>query len=74
MGCPVMESKLLQPKNYCPNQSRKVVDYQHENIEDSSTPRKGHQPPSNPDNPAVDAQARKDFPRLLKHGYRSARS
>jgi hypothetical protein len=33
-----MKSKLLQKKSYGVNQSREVVDGQHENIEDSSRP------------------------------------
>jgi hypothetical protein len=69
-----MKSKLLQKKNYGVNQSRVVVDGQQENIEDSSMPRKGPQTPPNRANPAVDAQAHNDFPRLLKHGCRPTRS
>jgi hypothetical protein len=40
-----MKSKLLQKKSYGVNQSHEGLDGQQENIEDSSTPRKGHQPP-----------------------------
>jgi hypothetical protein len=69
-----MKSKLLQKKSYGLNQSRVVVDGQQENFEDSSVPRKGHETPPNRVNPAVDPQAREDFPDLLKPGCRPARS
>lgn len=67
-----MKSKLLQKKSYGLNKSRAGLDGQHGN--DSSTPGRGHETSPNPVNPAVDAQARKDFPSLLKQGCRSARS
>jgi hypothetical protein len=52
-----MKSKLLRKKSNGLNQSREVVDSQRENIE-ASLPWRGHQPPPNPVNPAVDqAQA-----------------
>jgi hypothetical protein len=63
-----MKSKLLQKISYGVDQSREVVDGQPEN--GLSRPTRGHETPPNPTNPAVDAQARKDFPGLLKHGYR----
>jgi hypothetical protein len=69
-----LKSKLLQKKSYGLSQSHDAVGGQHQNNEDSSAPWKGHQAPANRVNPAVDAQARKDFPGLLKHGWRSARS
>jgi hypothetical protein len=69
-----MKSKLLQPRSSGPNQSHDAVDGPQENNQDSSAPWRGHQTPPNQVNPAVDAQARKDFPGLLKHGWRSARS
>jgi hypothetical protein len=65
-----MKSKLLQKKSL--NKSRASLDGQHEN--DSSSPTKGRETPPNRVKPGVDAQARKDFPGLLKHGYRRARS
>jgi hypothetical protein len=65
-----MKSKLLQKIN----QPRDVVDGQQKNIEDSSAPWRGREAPPNPINPAVDAQAREDFPGLLKRGCRPARS
>jgi hypothetical protein len=64
-----MRSKLLQKI-----QSREVVNGQRENTEGSSMPYRGHGIPPNPVNPAFDADARKDFPSLLKHGCRPARS
>jgi hypothetical protein len=51
-----MKSKLLQKKRCGVNQSREVVDGQHENIEGSSVPWKRHKTPLNPVSPAVDAQ------------------
>jgi hypothetical protein len=48
MGCPTMKSKLLQKKSYGVNQSHEVVDGQQENIEDSSSPWRGHETPSIP--------------------------
>jgi hypothetical protein len=69
-----MKSKLLQKKSYGVNQSREVVDGQQENIEDSSLPWRGHETPPSPVDPAVDAQAGKDFPGLLKRNCRPARS
>jgi hypothetical protein len=69
-----MKSKLLQKKSYAVNQSREVVDFQQENIEGSPLPWRGRESPPNPVNPAVDAEARKDFPALLKRNYRPARS
>jgi hypothetical protein len=64
-----MKSKLLQKKSYGANQPREVVDGQQQNH--WSSPTKGRE--TAPD-PAVDAEARKAFPGLLKHGYRPARS
>jgi hypothetical protein len=64
-----MKSKLLKKI-----QSREVVNGQQENTEESSVPRRGHATPPNSVIPAVDAQARKDFPDLLKRGFRPARS
>jgi hypothetical protein len=69
-----MKSKLLQKKSYGLDQSRDVVDGQQENNEDSSVPWRGRETPLNPVSPAVDAQARKNVPGLLKHGRRPARS
>jgi hypothetical protein len=66
--------ETVQKKSSGSNQLRELVDGQHESIEDSSTPRKGHQPPPDRVNPAADAQARKDFPGLLKCNCRPARS
>lgn len=60
-----MKSKILQKKGYGRNQSHEVVDGEQEDIEDSSVPRKGLENPDGRVNPAVAAQARKDFPRLL---------
>jgi hypothetical protein len=68
-----MKSKLLQKKSYGLNASHDVVDGQQENIEDSSAPWKGREILTDL-NSSVDNHARKDFPRLLKHGYRPARS
>jgi hypothetical protein len=68
------EIQTVAEESYERDQSHDAVDGQQENIEDSSTPRKGHQTPPDPVNPAVDAQARKDFPALLKRSYRPARS
>jgi hypothetical protein len=59
-----MKFKLLQRTCYGVDQSNDVVDGQQEN--DSSRPTKGHKTAPNPINLAVDAQARKDFPALLK--------
>jgi hypothetical protein len=67
-----MRSKLLQGVNRDINESRDVVDRQQEN--DSSWRTKGHEAPPNPDNPAFDAEALKDFPGLLKRNYRPAGS
>jgi hypothetical protein len=50
-----------------------VVDGQPEKIEGSSLPWRGV-PSPNPVNPAFDADARKEFPALLKRGCRPARS
>jgi hypothetical protein len=65
-----MKSKLLQPIS----QSHEGVNRKRENTEGSSMPYRGHGIPPNPVNPAVDAEAGKDFPALLKHNYRPARS
>jgi hypothetical protein len=65
-----MKSKLLQPIS----QSHEGVNSKRENTEGSSMPWKGHVAPPIPINPAVDVEARKDFPSLLKHGCRPARS
>jgi hypothetical protein len=67
-----MKSKLLQKISYDVSQSRAGLDGQHEN--DSSTLTKGHKTLPTPVNPAVDAQARKDFPALLTRNYRPAGS
>jgi hypothetical protein len=64
-----MKSKLLQKISYGVDKSREVVDGQKGN--DSSRPMKGCETPPNP---AVDAEARSDFPDLLKRNYRPARS
>jgi len=68
-----MKSKLLQKISHAVNQSREVVDGQRENVEGSSLPWRGV-PSPNPVNPAFDAEARKVFPGLLKHGCRPAGS
>jgi hypothetical protein len=65
-----MQSKLLQPIS----QSHEGVNHNRENIEGASMPWKGHVALPNPINPAVDTQARKDFPALLKRNYRPAGS
>jgi hypothetical protein len=65
-----MRSKLLQPIS----QSHEGVNRKRENTEGASMPWKGHGIPPNPVNPAVDAEARQDFPNLLKHCCRPARS
>jgi hypothetical protein len=65
-----MKSKLLQKKAYGLNKSRAGLDGQQENIEGSSSPSRGHETPPNPVNPVFNAQARKDFPGLLKRNYR----
>jgi hypothetical protein len=70
----MMRSKLLQKQNYGLNQSRKVVDVQQENIEDSSLPWRRHERSPNPVHHPVDSQARTDFPGLLERGWRPARS
>jgi hypothetical protein len=69
-----MKSKLLQKIIYGVNQSPEVVNGQQENTEDSSVPWRGHGTTHNPVTPAVNAQARKDFPGLLKRCCRPARS
>jgi hypothetical protein len=69
-----MKSKLLQKQTYGVNQSREVVDGHRENIGDSPLPYRGPGIPPIPVSPAVDVEARKDFPDLLKHNYRPARS
>jgi hypothetical protein len=69
-----MKSKLLKKVGYAVNQSRGMVDGHPENIEGSSLPWRVRETPHNPVNPAVDAEARRDFPSLLKHGCRPARS
>lgn len=65
-----MRSKLLQPIS----QSHEGVNRKRENTEGASMPWKGHVAPPIPINPAVDAEARKDFPGLLKRNYRPAGS
>jgi hypothetical protein len=66
-----MRSKLLQPIS----QSHEGVNRKQENTECASMPRKGHVvAPPIPINQAVDVEARKGFPGLLKHGCRPARS
>jgi hypothetical protein len=47
-----------------------VVDSQQENIKGSSVPWREQETPPNPVNPAFDAEARKDFPGLLKRNCR----
>jgi hypothetical protein len=69
-----MKSKLLQKTSYVANQPREVVDGHRENIEGSSLPWRGRESRPNFVNPAGDVQAGKDFPGLLKHGCRPARS
>jgi hypothetical protein len=69
-----MKSKLLQKISYGVDQSNEVVDGQQENIEYSSVPWRERENPPNPVNPAFDAQARRDFPALLKRNYRAAGS
>jgi hypothetical protein len=66
-----MKSKLLQKLTYGVNQSREVVDGHREG---SSLPWRGHEAPPSPVNTAVDAQARKVLPGLLKRNYRPAMS
>jgi hypothetical protein len=73
-GVSVMKSKLLQRKRYCLDQSDALLDDQQENTEDSSAPWKGQQTPPDRVDPAVDAQARKDFPGLLKRSCRPTKS
>jgi hypothetical protein len=69
-----MKSKLLQKQSYGVIQSRKVVDDQRENTEDSSVPWRERETSPNPVHQPVDVQARKDFPGLLKHRCRPAKS
>jgi hypothetical protein len=69
-----MKSKLLQKIGCGVNQSREVVDGKQENIEIRPSPGRGASPDPNGVNPASDAEARKDFPALLKRNYRPARS
>jgi hypothetical protein len=65
-----MKSKLLQKmRSSGLNQSQDAVGGQQENFEESSLPWGGHETQPNPVNPTVDAQARKDFPGLLKRNY-----
>lgn len=54
-----MKSKLLQKISYGANQPREVIDGQHQNIEGSSVPGRGHENPPDRVHPAVDAQSRK---------------
>jgi hypothetical protein len=61
-----MKSKLLNRKSYGLNTSRETVDEKRGNIQGSSAPRKGNEIPHEGVNPAVDAQARKGLPGLLK--------
>jgi hypothetical protein len=60
-GCPAMKSKLLKKKN-SGHRPCGVVNTQQENIQDSSVPWRGRENPPDRVNPAVAAQARKDFP------------
>jgi hypothetical protein len=69
-----MKSKLLQKKSSGRNRPRGVVDGQQESIEELSVPRWRRENPPSRVNPPVQVQARKDFPGLLKHGYRLART
>jgi hypothetical protein len=69
-----MKSKLLQKISYGVSQSREAVNRQQENIEDSSVPWREGENPLGRVSPAPDAQARKDFPSLLKRGCRAVRS
>jgi hypothetical protein len=65
-----MKSKLLQKISYGLDQSPEVVNGQQENTEDSSVLRRGHETTPNPVHEAVDAQARKDSPSLLRYDDR----
>jgi hypothetical protein len=65
-GIPTMKSKLLQKICYGVSQSRDVVNGQQENTEDSSMPWRVREDPPGRVSPGADAQARKDFPALLK--------
>jgi hypothetical protein len=64
-----MKSKLLQKMSGV-NQSREVVDGQHENIEDSSMPWRLRENPLGQVSPPVEALDHKDSPRLLKYDDR----
>jgi hypothetical protein len=65
-----MRSKLLQPIS----QSHEGVNRKRENTEGASMPWKGYVAPPIPINPAVDVEARQDFPGLLNRGCRPTRS
>ena len=65
-----LEIKLLQPIG----QSHEGVNRKREDTEGASMPSKGHVAPPIPINQAVDVEARKGFPGLLKHGCRPAGS
>jgi hypothetical protein len=65
-----VKSKLLQPIS----QSHEGVNRKRENTDGASMPWKGHVAPPIPINQAVDVEARKGFPDLLKRGCRPARS
>jgi hypothetical protein len=63
-----VKSKLLQKISYNQtHQSDGLLDDQHENTEDSSLPWRERENPPRRVSPATGTQARKDFPRLLKH-------
>ena len=64
-----MKSKLLQKISY--GESREVVNGQQINTEDSPF---AVERAWNPPKPAVDAEARRDFPAPVKRSYRPARS
>jgi hypothetical protein len=64
-----MKSKLLKKISY--GESREMVNGQQENTEDSPLQWRGR---GTPPKPAVDAEARRDFPAPVKRSYRPARS
>jgi hypothetical protein len=66
-----MKSKLLQKISHSVDQSREVVNGQEDNTEDSPLQWRGR---GTSPKPAVDAEARRDFPAPLKRSYRPARS
>jgi hypothetical protein len=66
-----VKSKLLQKISHSQaHQSDELFDDQ----QDPSAPWRDRENPLGRVNPATGTQARKDFPRLLKHGCRSATS